>query len=65
MDSEFYKQEILKNAPIPFVKANYPGVHRFMLNDPKHTSKAIKAFMEENGKMKHHIATRVKPRRNW
>ena len=50
MDSQFYQQSILKNAFLPFVKVAYPTHHRLWQdNDPKHTSKSTKQFMEENG----------------
>lgn len=49
MDSNFY-HSILRDHLLPFVRSSYPDGHRFMQdNDPKHTSRATKAWFEENG----------------
>lgn len=49
MDSTFYQQKILTPALLPFIQHAYPQGHRFQQdNDPKHTSKSTKAFMEAN-----------------
>ena len=48
MDADLYCN-ILKSHLVPFINAQLPN-HRFMQdNDPKHTSRAAKAFFEENG----------------
>ena len=50
MVSDFYQEKILQSAFLPFVQAVYPESHRlFQDNDPKHTSRSTKAFMEEHG----------------
>ena len=49
MDSVFY-QDILNQNLIPFIEENFPDSHRFMQdNDPKHTSRSTRAWMEEKG----------------
>lgn len=49
MKSEFYQQAILGETLMPFIQDKYPEHHRLMQdNDPKHTSKSTKKFMEEN-----------------
>ena len=50
MDAEFYVSEILSNGLLPFIRDTFPDGHRFQQdNDPKHTSRLTRAFMEENG----------------
>ena len=50
MDSEFYTQEILDKTLLLFIRASFPDGHRFQQdNDPKHTSRMAKTFMETNG----------------
>jgi transposase len=52
MDAEFYTETILKNVLLPSINHLYPPpmTHRLWQdNDPKHTSKRAKKFMEENG----------------
>lgn len=42
--------EILKKTLLPFLRERLPEGHRFMMdNDPKHTSKLAKEFLETNG----------------
>ena len=49
MDSTFYMDEILGKTLIPFIRATYPDSHRFQQdNDPKHTSRRTRQFMEDN-----------------
>ena len=50
MDASFYIENILKEQLVPFLEKIFPdGNYRFQQdNDPKHTSKLAKAFMEEN-----------------
>lgn len=49
MDAVLYTG-ILEQSLIPFIKETYPDHHRFMQdNDPKHTSRHAKQFMEDNG----------------
>ena len=41
---------ILQRNLLQFIKENYPDGHRLWQdNDPKHTSKCTKKWMEENG----------------
>ena len=48
MDAPLYIQ-VLEQTLLPFFERAYPNGHRFMANnDPKHTSKAAKDFLEEN-----------------
>ena len=48
MDAPLYIQ-ILEQTLLPFVEEVYPDGHRLMAdNDPKHTSNAAKAFLEDN-----------------
>jgi len=50
MDSGFYQEKILKESLKPFIQQKFPNGHRFMQdNDPKHTSRSTKLFMEEQG----------------
>jgi hypothetical protein len=50
MKSEFYQENILSLGLKPFIEDRYPDEHRFMQdNDPKHTSRSTKQFMEDNG----------------
>ena len=49
MDADRYI-EILRTTLLPFIHAQYPDAHRFMQdNDPKHTSRKAREFMEQNG----------------
>ena len=49
MNKELYIT-ILKQTLLPFVSSVNPDGHRMMAdNDPKHTSRAATAFLEENG----------------
>lgn len=51
MDSTFYVENILRDALVPFIQSKFGGNdgHRFQQdNDPKHTSKLSKQFMDEN-----------------
>ena len=49
MNAEVYVN-ILKDTLLPFISAKFPDSHRFMQdNDPKHTSRLAKAYLEEQG----------------
>ena len=48
-DAKFYVSEILTNGVLPFIKSAYPHGHCFQQdNNPKHTSRLARTFMEEN-----------------
>ncbi|KXJ16808.1 Transposable element Tcb2 transposase [Exaiptasia diaphana] len=51
MKSDFYIENILKAALIPYVKEAFPdGIYRFQQdNDPKHKSRLTMKFIEDNG----------------
>ena len=49
MNKELYV-EILEESLLPFIRNTYPDNHYFMQdNDPKHSSRYAKAWMEEKG----------------
>ena len=49
MNAQLYIS-ILEQTLLPFIATVYPDGHRLMAdNDPKHTSKAAREFLEENG----------------
>ena len=49
MDAEFYVT-ILRRTLLPFLHEVYPDGHHFMQdNDPKHTSRRVSQFFEEEG----------------
>lgn len=50
MDSEFYTNIILRDTLVPFIEKTFGPNHRFQQdNDPKHTSRRAKEFMEDHG----------------
>lgn len=50
MDSEFYTNIILRDTLVPFIEMTFGPNHRFQQdNDPKHTSRHAKEFMEDHG----------------
>ena len=50
MDAKFYVEEVLGRTLLPFIRATFPDGHRFQQdNDPKHTSRLAKEFMESSG----------------
>uniref|UniRef100_A0A1X7U6G8 Tc1-like transposase DDE domain-containing protein n=1 Tax=Amphimedon queenslandica TaxID=400682 RepID=A0A1X7U6G8_AMPQE len=41
--------DIPRQTLLPFIQKKYPDGHRFMAdNDPKHTSKLVLSFLEQN-----------------
>lgn len=50
MDSTFYVENILRDTLVPFIQSKFGNDgHRFQQdNNPKHTSKLSKQFMDEN-----------------
>ena len=50
MDAQFYTEHILKRTLLPFIREKFADGHRFQQdNDPKHTSRLAKEFMEREG----------------
>ena len=50
MDAQFYTEHILKRTLLPFIREKFADGHRFQQdNDPKHTSRLAKGFMEREG----------------
>lgn len=50
MDAQFYTKHILRRTLLPFIHSKFPDGHRFQQdNDPKHTSRLVKEFMEREG----------------
>ena len=50
MDAQFYTEHILRRTLLPFIHSKFPDGHRFQQdNDPKHTSRLAKEFMEREG----------------
>ena len=50
MDAKFYVKEILEKTLLPFIQSKFADGHRFQQdNDPKHTSRLAKEFMEKEG----------------
>ena len=50
MDAQFYMEHILKRTLLPFIREKFADGHRFQQdNDPKHTSRLAKEFMEREG----------------
>lgn len=50
MDSEFYTKVILKETLVPFIEKRFGPNHWFQQgNDPKHTSRCTKEFMQDHG----------------
>ena len=50
MDTEFYIEEILSNRLLAFIQSTFPDGHCFQQdNDPKHTSRHARSFMEDHG----------------
>ena len=49
MNAEFFTTELLENNILPFIQRTFPDHHRFVQdNDPKHTSRRAREFMEAN-----------------
>ncbi|KAK6188807.1 hypothetical protein SNE40_004908 [Patella caerulea] len=49
MDAEFYRDHVLRDSLLPFVKNKFPDGHRFVQdNDPKHKSKKAQEFIDNN-----------------
>ena len=50
MDAKFYVEEILARTLLPFIQSKFAEGHRFQQdNDPKHTSRLAKDYMEQQG----------------
>ena len=50
MDAHFYVTEILAKGLLPFITETFPNGHRFQQdNDPKHTSRLAREYMENSG----------------
>lgn len=51
MDTKFYLEEILRYGLLPLTQSSFPDGHRFQQdNNPKHTSRRARSFMEDHGK---------------
>ena len=42
-------EDILRSTLLPFISDKFPDGHRFMQDDPKHTSGRVQTFLVENG----------------
>ena len=50
MDAKFYVEEILGGTLLPFIRSKFADGHRFQQdNDPKHTSRLAREYMERHG----------------